>query len=71
MFKPKPQFRGRATMLAALSAILASGLGRESWSYKAALRRGFRRGKHNGRQPGAFGGPSRAKRHRSLYVSAA
>lgn len=61
-------FRGKRGFIAALVALVAAGLTRESDEYKETQKRGYRHGKHNGAQPGAFGGPNRAKAHRMLYV---
>lgn len=63
-------FRGKRGFIAALVALAAAGIGRGSDEFAQTQKRGFRHGKHNGRQPGAFGGPKAAKSHRRLYVNA-
>ena len=62
-------FRGKRGFIAALTAVLAAGLTKDSLEYRETRKRGYRHGKHNGRQPGAFGGPTRAKAHRRLYLA--
>jgi hypothetical protein len=61
-------FRGRGAFLAALASVPALGFQRGSKEWNEVKGCGDRHGKHNGAIPGAFGGPGRAKRHRSVYV---
>jgi hypothetical protein len=61
-------FRSKRTLLAALAALIVAGFDRESERYQATAKLRRKAGKHNGRQAGAFGGPSSAKAHRKIYA---
>lgn len=63
-------FRGKRGLIAALFAFIAGGGSTDSEAYLNTKRAGFRSGKHNGRQPGAFGGSKTAKAHRRPYFNA-
>jgi hypothetical protein len=67
--RPKQPFRAKRGFFAALASLLSLGIDRESDKYRETERRGHGHGKHNGAQPGAFGGPRSAKAHRRLYVT--
>lgn len=62
--RPPTTRRGFMGLLSVLA--VAFGAGSAEWS--SAQKRGFRQGKHNGQNPGAFGRVA-AKSHRALYVA--
>lgn len=63
-------FKGRKRLKHALVSLVVAGYGPKTSQFQETLARGITRSKHNGRTPGAFGGPARAKSHRSQYVFA-
>lgn len=59
-------FRSPRTKMRFLAKLVQSGTEATSPEFLAAQKQHVRRGKHAGRQPGAFGKNAR-KRHRDLY----
>lgn len=60
-------FRALRTIRNALIALAAAGQGPGTKVYEDTRALGYRKGKHNGRCAGAFGGPAAAKGHRRKY----
>ena len=52
-----------------LSSMLSLGVKADDPQFQAMRSNGCRNGKHSGYNPGAFGGPSRAKNHRKHYLA--
>jgi len=62
-------FRTKSGLMAALAALLSLVVKRDDNKYTDVARMSVRNGKHSGRNPGAFGGPNRAKKHRKHYLA--
>jgi len=62
-------FRSKAALFIALASLVESGYKPGSHAYDLTAKAGYRNGKHNGKQAGAFGGSKAAKNHRKLYVT--
>ena len=65
--QPRPStFRSPRTKMRFLAKLVQSGVKPDSPEFLSAQKQTARKGKHAGRQPGAFGKNAR-KRHRDLY----